>query len=83
MMRKPTGTRATALIRIRVIQKPPVPSIDGLRLDLFEPGVEYEVGNLLGALLLAERWAEPATFEESTVLAPSDFEPDGARFKPT
>ena len=36
-----------------------MPSIDGIRLGHFLPGHEYEVGNLVGALLLAERWAEP------------------------
>ena len=34
-------------------------SIDGIRLAHLFPGHEYEVGNLVGALLLAEGWAEP------------------------
>jgi hypothetical protein len=34
-------------------------SIDGIRLAHFQPGHEYEVGNLVGALLLAEGWGEP------------------------
>lgn len=51
-------------------QKPPSSSIDGIRLDHFEPGFMYEVGNVLGALLLAERWAEPVTDEEPALLVP-------------
>ena len=33
----------------------------GARLDLFEVGYQYDVGNLLGAVMLAERWAEPVS----------------------
>jgi hypothetical protein len=47
-------------IRIRIVQWPLPASIDGIRLDHFEPGQIYEVGNSIGSLLLAERWAEPA-----------------------
>ena len=42
------------LLRIKILQKPPTSSIEGIRLDRFEPGFLYEVGNTLGALLLAE-----------------------------
>jgi len=52
-------------MRIRIVQRPFTPSIDGLRLDHLEPGHEYEVGNLVGALMLAEGWAEPVPFEAS------------------
>jgi hypothetical protein len=38
-------------------------SIDGIRLDCFEAGREYEVGNLTAAVLLAEGWAEPLPFD--------------------
>jgi hypothetical protein len=48
-------------MRIRILQKPSIRSIDGLRLDRFEPGHQYEVGNSLGALLLAEGWGEPVS----------------------
>ena len=58
------------LLRIRIVQKPPSSSIDGIRLDYFEPGFLYEVGNTLGALLLAERWAEPVTDEQPALLVP-------------
>jgi hypothetical protein len=37
--------------------------IDGIRLDHFEVGAEYEVGNITGALLLAEGWAEPVPLD--------------------
>ena len=47
-------------MRIRIIQRPTVASIDGIRLDRFEVGVSYEVGTSLGSVLLAEGWAEPA-----------------------
>lgn len=58
------------LLRIRILQKPPSSSIDGIRLDHFEPGFLYEVGNTIGAVLLAERWAEPVTDEEPALLVP-------------
>jgi hypothetical protein len=47
------------VLRIRIVQRPPISGIDGIRLDHFEVGAEYEVGNITGALLLAEGWAEP------------------------
>jgi hypothetical protein len=56
-------------MRIRVIQRPPIPSIDGVRLDRLEPGCQYEVGNSLGALLLAERWAEPVPLDDPAALS--------------
>jgi hypothetical protein len=46
-------------MRIRIVQKPREPSIDGIRLDRFEVGSEYDVGTTLGAVLLAEGWAIP------------------------
>jgi hypothetical protein len=52
------------LIRIRIVQKPTATCVDGIQLDRFKPGRIYEVGSLIGALLLAEGWAEPITFEE-------------------
>jgi hypothetical protein len=41
------------------MQKPVLLSIDGIRLDHFQPGREYEIGNGIAALLIAEGWAEP------------------------
>ena len=57
-------------MRIRVIQKPSVACIDGLRLDYFELGCQYEVGNMLGALMLAEAWAEPVASDERALIIP-------------
>ena len=52
-------------MRIRIVQTPPVPSIDGIALDVFEAGRECEVGTTLGALLLAEGWAVPVALDAS------------------
>jgi hypothetical protein len=54
--------RNTSLMRIRIVQRPGISSIDGIRLDRFELGREYDVGNNLAALFLAERWGEPVSF---------------------
>jgi hypothetical protein len=51
-------------VRIKLLQRPPITSIDGLDLARFELGREYEVGSSLGALLLAEGWAEPVALDE-------------------
>jgi len=50
-------------MRIKIVQQPPTAEIDGIRLDCFEVGVEYEVGNTVAALLLVERWAEPVPLD--------------------
>jgi hypothetical protein len=55
-------------MRIRIVQKPTMASIDGIRLDLFEPGGEFEVGPTLAALLLVEGFAEPVDAEPSPPL---------------
>jgi hypothetical protein len=34
-------------------------------LDIFYPGVQYEVGTLFGAVMLAEGWAEPSDPDEA------------------
>jgi len=49
-----------------------VECIDGVRLDLFEVGFQYEVGNLIGAVLLAENWAEPVPSEDPALGTPLD-----------
>jgi hypothetical protein len=46
-------------MRIRIVRPPPVRDVDGIAVGAFEVGREYEVGPSLGALFLAERWAEP------------------------
>jgi len=50
-------------MRVRVIRRPTVASVDGLELNRFEPGNTYEVGTALGCLMLSEGWAEPVTGE--------------------
>jgi hypothetical protein len=50
-------------MRIRVVRRPPVGSIDGIRLDRFEPGSEHELGSSLGALFLSEGWGVPASHD--------------------
>jgi hypothetical protein len=56
-------------MRIRVIQKPNVASIDGIELHTFRVGHRYEVGNILGALFLCEGWAEPVDDPPAPVTA--------------
>jgi hypothetical protein len=62
-------------MRIHIVQKPSIRSIDGVRLDLFEPGVQYEVGNSLAALMLAEGWAIPVALEQPASLPFSEGDP--------
>lgn len=55
---------------------PPVSGIDGIRLDSFQLGHEYEVGNSVGALFLAEGWAEPVPLDAPPLITPfSDHDP--------
>ena len=44
-------------MRIRIVQRPPTTSMDGVRLERFEPDHSYDVDTALGAVLLAEGWA--------------------------
>jgi hypothetical protein len=46
-------------MRIRMIRPPPVQDVDGIDLSVFRVGVEYDLGNSLASLFLAEGWAEP------------------------
>src|SRR5262245_23872148 len=46
-------------MRIRIIRSLPVRGIDGVRLERFVVGQQYEVGNALGGLLVRKSWAEP------------------------
>jgi hypothetical protein len=57
-------------MRIRILQKPEQASIDGIRLDRFQPGGVYDVGNALGELLLAEGWGEPVPLDDPAVFGP-------------
>jgi hypothetical protein len=57
-------------MRIKILRTPTLRDVDGIRLDLFQPGVQYEMGNSLGALFLAEGWGEPVASDEPAVLIP-------------
>jgi hypothetical protein len=58
-------------MRIKVIRKPTQRRIDGMRLDYFRPGLEYEFGTELGAVFLAEGWGVPAADDPLHPAAPS------------
>jgi hypothetical protein len=45
-------------------------TIDGLAVDGFEPGREYEMGNELAALFLAEGWAVPVPLDDPPPIVP-------------
>jgi|SRR3954451_6367367 hypothetical protein len=57
-------------MRIRVLQTPTVGAVDGIDLGRFFPGQQYEVGTSLGALFLAEGWAEPVSSPEPALAIP-------------
>jgi hypothetical protein len=48
-------------MRIRIVRALPIRDVDGITLDAFEVGRDYDVSTRLGALFLAEGWAEPVT----------------------
>lgn len=53
-------------MQLRILRKPTYESCDGLRFDAFEVGRIYEVGPIVGSVLLAEGWAEPLQSSPST-----------------
>jgi hypothetical protein len=57
-------------MRIRVIQSPTVSDVDGIRLDVFRPGIRYEMGKGLGALFQAEGWGLPVASDEPAMISP-------------
>jgi hypothetical protein len=59
-----------ASMRILVIQRPTRNCIDGMRLDRFTPGHQYEVGASLAALFIAEQWAEPLSGAPPSLVIP-------------
>lgn len=62
-------------MRISVVRTPPIASIDGIRLDRFEPGSEYELGSSLGPLFLSEGWGVPAVDEPAEPAPPHAASP--------
>jgi len=69
---KQQKVRWTRLIRIRIVRKPDIASLDGIRFSSFDVGCEYVVGPVTGAVLLAEGWGVP--IDEPVPTAPS-YEP--------
>ena len=51
-------------MRIKIVQKPKAICIDGLRMDQFQLGQEYDVGWRFGSVMLLEGWAEAVGFAE-------------------
>lgn len=80
-----TNPRAVAgKMRIRILQVPRLACIDGIRLDQFVDGLQYEVGNTLGALFLCEGWAEPVDDPSPALVIPlRGFPVDYPRPRPT
>ena len=46
-------------MRLRIVRTPTESRIDGMRLDRFHVGAQYDIGTALGAVFLAEGWAVP------------------------
>jgi len=65
-------------MRIRIIQAPTTTCIDGIRLDHFAAGFQYDVGQTLGAYLVVEGWAEPVDESASAVTPFSEAETEPA-----
>jgi hypothetical protein len=61
-------------LRIKIVQLPTIACIDGVQLDRFLLGFQYDVGTTLATYLLAERWAEPVVADDPTLM--SELEPD-------
>ena len=53
-------------MRVRIIHKFTSPDVD-VRLDRFQPGLEYDVDSAMGSLFVAEGWAEPAASKDFVV----------------
>jgi hypothetical protein len=61
-------------MRIRIISQPRAIDIDGFRLDYFMVGHEYEVGSLLGGMLLVEGWAELVDEQSASAIHQQAFD---------
>jgi len=57
-------------VRILIIRKPDIPSIDGMQLDYFQPGAMYDVGASLASLMVVEGWAETVQGDEPAPVVP-------------
>jgi hypothetical protein len=68
------------VIRIRIVQTPPISGVDGIQFDCFEVGKEYQMGNTLGSLFLAEGWGEAVALDAPAPVEPfSDRDPFDSR----
>jgi hypothetical protein len=71
-------------MRIRIVRALPIRDVDGIALDCFQLGSEYTVGNSIGALFLAEGWAEPLALEARVGTVPfSETDPSVGRILDT
>jgi hypothetical protein len=59
-------------MRIRIVRIPRDRRIDGIQLNQFIPGHQYEVGNILAAVMLCEGWAEPVDDPSPALVIPLD-----------
>jgi hypothetical protein len=66
-------------MRIRIIQRPSVPCIDGVQLDHLYPGRQCDLEEPLGALFIAEGWGVLDSPAEEAALPPN-VEPDRRRY---
>ncbi len=57
-------------MRIKILRKPSREEADGIDLHRFVPGQLYDVGNRIGARLLAEGWVEPLADDSPVRLVP-------------
>ena len=56
-------------MRIRVIRRSTTHSIDGIQLDPFEVGYEYDDGYGLGRSWFAKGWADVVPLDDSRAVA--------------
>ena len=57
-------------MRIKIIKKPSVARVNGMRLDVFQPGVLYEMVDTFATFLISEGWAEPVLSDEPVIVIP-------------
>jgi hypothetical protein len=60
----------SAVIRIRIVQIPAIHDVDGVALDRFHVGVEYDLSTSLASLFLAEGWARPVPLDDPRPYTP-------------
>src|SRR5436853_243726 len=54
-------------MRISLLHRPPLASLDGLSPGHLAPGGTDDVGTLVGCLVVAQSWAEPAAEKEHSL----------------